>query len=41
MEVSDGKESELQVVSFLSNSNDLLLLARLRLYFSAQKDTKA
>ena len=41
VELSDGKEFELQVVSFLSNLNDLLLLARLRLYFSAQKDTKA
>ena len=41
IELSDGKEFELQVVSFLSNLKDLLLLARLRLYFSAQKDTKA
>ena len=41
IEISGGKEFELQVVSFLSNLNDLLLLARLRLYFSAQKDTKA
>ena len=40
IELSDGKEFELQVVSFLSNLKDLLLLARLRLYFSAQKDTK-
>ena len=40
IELSDGKEFELQVVSFLSNLNDLLLLERLRLYFSAQKDTE-
>ena len=40
IELSEGEEFELQVVSSLSNLNDLLLLARLRLYFSAQKTPK-